>query len=224
MCAPPPQAVIIQHDTNTELQRAATGRHRGNVLLDQEKQRNLEKQREEQASFQRLQTQHRQEQDRWERERERQRLQAESAEAELMQRREECEQQEALLAGEKEELNRQREAYQQDLERLRESTRTVEKEREQLEQQRKKLEKQKKSNTISNPGHFSYEAVQVGQTPESLWVKPGVLSATQTISSFQSRSFTSYISPTYKYKCLCKLQKQRLFHHDTVSFITKRRQ
>ncbi|KAL2097184.1 hypothetical protein ACEWY4_006391 [Coilia grayii] len=173
------QVVISEHDTNTELQRAAlssdrASRHRGNVLLEQEKQRNLERQREEQASFQRLQAQHRQEQERWERERERQRVQAEVAEAELRQRREECERVEAQLAAEKEELNRQREAYQQDLERLRDTTRSVEKERDLLELQRKKLERQKKPNTISNPGHFNtisnpghfnYEAAQAFSPP-----------------------------------------------------------
>uniref|UniRef100_A0A6Q2Y2V2 Rho/rac guanine nucleotide exchange factor (GEF) 18b n=1 Tax=Esox lucius TaxID=8010 RepID=A0A6Q2Y2V2_ESOLU len=127
-----------------ELQRASLterasfpGRHRGNVLLEQEKQRTLALQREELASFQKLQSQHRQEQARWEKERERSRLQAEAMEGRLRKREEECRRLEEKLAEEREELERQREMYQQDLERLRESTRTVEKEKERLEQQRK---------------------------------------------------------------------------------------
>lgn len=74
-----------------ELQRASLpGRHRGNVLLEQEKQRTLALQREELASFHKLQSQHRQEQQRWERERERHRQQVEATEARLRQREEEC--------------------------------------------------------------------------------------------------------------------------------------
>uniref|UniRef100_A0A3P8Y1L8 Rho/rac guanine nucleotide exchange factor (GEF) 18b n=1 Tax=Esox lucius TaxID=8010 RepID=A0A3P8Y1L8_ESOLU len=137
-------AIIAQQDSHIELQRASLterasfpGRHRGNVLLEQEKQRTLALQREELASFQKLQSQHRQEQARWEKERERSRLQAEAMEGRLRKREEECRRLEEKLAEEREELERQREMYQQDLERLRESTRTVEKEKERLEQQRK---------------------------------------------------------------------------------------
>ncbi|KAM6962552.1 rho guanine nucleotide exchange factor 18 [Aplochiton taeniatus] len=138
------QAIIAQQDSHIELQRASLteraafpGRHRGNVLLEQEKQRTLAMQREELASFHKLQAQQRQEQHRLERERERHQLQAKEAEARLRQREEECRRLEEHLAGEREELERQRQTYQQDLERLRESTRTVEREKERLEHQRK---------------------------------------------------------------------------------------
>uniref|UniRef100_A0AAZ3PRG9 Rho/rac guanine nucleotide exchange factor (GEF) 18b n=1 Tax=Oncorhynchus tshawytscha TaxID=74940 RepID=A0AAZ3PRG9_ONCTS len=139
-----PQAIIAKQDSHIELQRASLterasfpGRHRGNVLLEQEKQRTLALQREELASFHKLQSQHRQEQARWERERERHRLQAEVTEGMLRQREDDCRRLEEKLAEERDDLERQRETYQQDLERLRESTRTVEKEKERLEQQRK---------------------------------------------------------------------------------------
>ncbi|KAM4575042.1 rho guanine nucleotide exchange factor 18 isoform 1-T1 [Fundulus diaphanus] len=138
------QAVISQQDSQIELQRASLtervslpGRHRGNVLLEQEKQRTLALQREELAYLNKLQSQHRQEQQRWERERERHRQQVETTEARLRQREEECRKLEEQLAKEKEELDRQRETYQKDLERLRESTRAVEKEKERLESLKK---------------------------------------------------------------------------------------
>ncbi|XP_028856542.1 rho guanine nucleotide exchange factor 18 isoform X2 [Denticeps clupeoides] len=156
------QAVVSHQDSQIELQRASLsererpGRHRGNVLLEQEKQRNLEKQREELASFQKLQTQHRQEQSRWERECERQRRQAQAAEERLQQREEECRRLEARLAEEREELDRHRVKYQQDLERLRESTRAVEREKERLEQ----LKKLKKHNSVPSPTLFTQEACQ----------------------------------------------------------------
>lgn len=91
------QAIVSQQDSHIELQRVSLTeraslprRHRGNVLLEQEKQRTLALQKEEQASFQKLQSQHRQEQQRWERERERHRQQAEATEARLRQREDEC--------------------------------------------------------------------------------------------------------------------------------------
>ncbi|XP_074524304.1 rho guanine nucleotide exchange factor 18 [Halichoeres trimaculatus] len=138
------QAIISQQDSHIELQRASLteraslpGRHRGNVLLEQEKQRTLALQREELASFHKLQSQHRHEQQRWERERERHRQQVEATEARLQQREEECRKLEEQLAEERKELEVQREKYQKDLERLRESTRAVEKEKERLEHQKK---------------------------------------------------------------------------------------
>uniref|UniRef100_A0A8C5I802 Rho/rac guanine nucleotide exchange factor (GEF) 18b n=1 Tax=Gouania willdenowi TaxID=441366 RepID=A0A8C5I802_GOUWI len=133
-------AIISQQDSQIELQRASLteraslpGRHRGNVLLEQEKQRTLALQREELASFHKLQSQHRQEQQRWEKERQKHRHQVEATEARLRQKEEECKRLEEHLGKEREELDRQRETYQQDLERLRESTRAVEKEKERLD-------------------------------------------------------------------------------------------
>ncbi|XP_055073138.2 rho guanine nucleotide exchange factor 18 isoform X2 [Misgurnus anguillicaudatus] len=159
------QAIVSQQDSHIELQRASLlaaererpgSRCRGtDVLLEQEKQRNLEKHREEMANFQRLQNQHRQEQMRWEREREKQRRQAEASELRLKEREEECQRLEARLAEERQELERQKQTYQQDLERLRESTRAVEKERERLEDQRKL----RKHNTMP-PALFAQEAGQ----------------------------------------------------------------
>uniref|UniRef100_A0A673WUX3 Rho/rac guanine nucleotide exchange factor (GEF) 18a n=1 Tax=Salmo trutta TaxID=8032 RepID=A0A673WUX3_SALTR len=151
-------AIVSQQDSHIELQRASLsarehpGRPRGNVLLEQEKQRNMEKQREEMANFHKLQTQHRQEQARWEEERECHQLQAEVLEAELRQREEECRRMKEKLAEERGELERWRETYQQDLERLRESTRTVEKQKERLDLQMKL----KKNKTIAKPGSFNF--------------------------------------------------------------------
>uniref|UniRef100_A0A8C9SUQ1 Rho/Rac guanine nucleotide exchange factor 18 n=1 Tax=Scleropages formosus TaxID=113540 RepID=A0A8C9SUQ1_SCLFO len=153
---PPCQAIISQQDSHIDMQRASlaererAGRLRGSLLLEQEKQRSLEKQREELATFQRLQNQHRQELVRWERERERQEQEAKANNALLLQREEECQKLEAQLAEERKELESQREKYQQDLERLREATRAVEKEKEWLEQQ-KRLKKQKTSPGLLRP-------------------------------------------------------------------------
>lgn len=119
-------------------------RPRGNTLLEKEKHRNLEKQREELVNFQRLQNQHRQEQLQWEQERDRQREQAEIREKELRERELECSKQEEKLAEDSQELARGRAQYQEDLERLRDSTRNVEREKEKLEQLEKKFKKYEK--------------------------------------------------------------------------------
>ncbi|MEQ2205202.1 hypothetical protein XENOCAPTIV_003852, partial [Xenoophorus captivus] len=93
----PHLAIVSQQDSQIELQRASLtervslpGRHRGNVLLEQEKQRTLALQREELAYLNKLQSKHRQEQQRWEKERERHRQQVEATDARLRQREEEC--------------------------------------------------------------------------------------------------------------------------------------
>ncbi|NWT31577.1 ARHGI factor, partial [Cardinalis cardinalis] len=157
------QAVISQQDSYIEVQRATMADRekqyrlqstRGNLLLEQEKQRNFEKQREELMNVQKLQSQLKLEQQRLEREKSRQQREFELKEAQLQERAEEMRQLRERLSQDREELERQREAYQHDLERLREAQRAVEKERERLDQQ-KKLKKQ---NTVS--GTFSPEMGQ----------------------------------------------------------------
>ncbi|NWV01963.1 ARHGI factor, partial [Upupa epops] len=157
------QAVISQQDSYIEIQRATMVDRekqyrlqstRGNLLLEQEKQRNFEKQREEMMNVHKLQSQLKLEQQRLERERSRQQREFESTEARLQEREEETRQLREKLNQEREELERQREAYQHDLERLREAQRAVEKEKERLDQ----LRKLKKQNTVS--GSFSPEMGQ----------------------------------------------------------------
>lgn len=143
------------------------------MLLEQEKQRNLEKQKEEIANVHKLQAQHREEQQRWEKERERQRIQIEALEAQVQQREEECRKWEEKLNEEKVELERQKEDYQQHLERLRETTKSVEKEREQNKLEKERLEKVQerfiKLRYNQIPGHSNYDdPVQVRSPIQSI--------------------------------------------------------
>ncbi|XP_013364598.1 PREDICTED: rho guanine nucleotide exchange factor 18 isoform X2 [Chinchilla lanigera] len=160
------QAVIAQQDSLVEMQRAAIQERekqfrlqssRGNLLLEQERQRNFEKQREERAGVEKLQSQLRQEQQRWERECARQRQELELAGARLQEREGEARQLRERLEQERAELERQRQAYQHDLERLREAQRAVERERERLEL----LRRLKKQNTA--PGALPPEALAEAQ-------------------------------------------------------------
>ncbi|XP_078525743.1 rho guanine nucleotide exchange factor 18 isoform X2 [Lissotriton helveticus] len=156
------QAVISQQDSYIEVQRASSvdrekqyrvPNPRGNWLVEQEKQRNYEKQKEELANVHKLQNQLRQEQQRWERDRERQQREREKSEASLQQWEAQLQQDQQRLVEEQRALETHREEYQHDLERLREVQRAVEKEKEQLEFRRKK-----RATTLSGP--FSPDLVQ----------------------------------------------------------------
>ncbi|XP_029379987.1 rho guanine nucleotide exchange factor 18a [Echeneis naucrates] len=155
------KAVIAQQDSQIELQRAfqsnsqQPSRHYNNVLLEQEKQRNLERQRDELAHLHKLQAQHQEKQLRWEKEMEQQKKQIEALEAQVQQREDECRKWEERLNEERAELEMQRGDYQRDLERLRESTKSVEKEKERLGQWEEKLKS--KSKHISCTGHANYD-------------------------------------------------------------------
>ncbi|KAG7276361.1 hypothetical protein CRUP_014393 [Coryphaenoides rupestris] len=119
------QAVIAQQDSRTdqqELQWPGMARRNSSDLLEQERQRNQEKWREEQTGFRRQQVQHQQELQRWEKEREKECTLAEQQEARLAEREEACARLEERLATERVELEDQRADYQGDLVRLREST------------------------------------------------------------------------------------------------------
>lgn len=168
------QSVVQQLESHIEVQRATIeelmSRPRGNTLLEQEKHRNMRKQHEELANFQRLQNQRRQEQIQWEQEKERQMLQAETRENKLREREMACSRQEETLAEEKVELARCREEYQQDLERLRESMRSVEKEKEKLEQQKK----YKKNENVPAVYPLENEQIQIPPSYSTLnMVSPG---------------------------------------------------
>uniref|UniRef100_M3ZE99 Rho/rac guanine nucleotide exchange factor (GEF) 18a n=1 Tax=Xiphophorus maculatus TaxID=8083 RepID=M3ZE99_XIPMA len=100
------------------------------TLLEKEKERNLEKQKEELAKLHKQQVQHQAEQQHWEKEREKQQVLIDSQNAELQQREEECRKTEEKLKEKELELRQIRETYQQDLERLRETTQKLERDRE----------------------------------------------------------------------------------------------
>eukprot|EP00062_Callorhinchus_milii_P013584 gi/632961829/ref/XP_007896976.1/ PREDICTED: rho guanine nucleotide exchange factor 18 isoform X2 [Callorhinchus milii] len=155
--------LVAQQDSYIEVQRSAhTEREkqyrlqssRGNLLLEQEKQRSFEKQREELAGIHKLQSQVRQEQARWERDRERQLRDFSAQEARLQEREESIQQQKERLGQDRQELDRQRMDYQQDLERLLESQRAVDRERERLDQLQRKLLKQSSLGSTSDPGQL----------------------------------------------------------------------
>ncbi|XP_059500782.1 rho guanine nucleotide exchange factor 28 [Stegostoma tigrinum] len=154
------QAVVTMQDSYIEVQRLILQERersahiqgtRGNLLLEQEKQRNMEKQREELTNVRKLQSKLYHEQKRWERECERRQREQEAQESRLQEREQECQQQAEQMWREREELESQWKEYQQNLERLREGMRMVEKERDKLEAQQKHLNAWKHSRQRSLP-------------------------------------------------------------------------
>uniref|UniRef100_A0AAV2JUF2 Rho guanine nucleotide exchange factor 18 n=1 Tax=Knipowitschia caucasica TaxID=637954 RepID=A0AAV2JUF2_KNICA len=149
------QVVFLRHSSEVELLRASQSKSkrsaRGSALLEQENQRNLERQKQELSNLHKMQEQQREEQQRWERERERQMVQLEVLQEEVQKKEDECRRREERLKEERTELETHRDHYQQDLERLRESLKSLERDRDRHEQEKKKVEKLKRHMSLANP-------------------------------------------------------------------------
>lgn len=145
---------LLLHDSgrpSPRAQRPHLQSIRGNTLQEQEKQRNLEKQKEEVAAVHRLQDQLRQEKERWEKECQDRGSQQGEQESMLEERERQCHLEAERLRREREELDEQLEEYQQGLERLREGQRNIERERDWLENQEKLLHTWRHSRQRSLP-------------------------------------------------------------------------
>nr|XP_055055601.1 rho guanine nucleotide exchange factor 28 isoform X3 [Misgurnus anguillicaudatus] len=114
---------------------------RGNLALqEQERQREVERRREELADVARLRDTLARERQQWERECQAREVQQWEMEAALEGREFLCHLEERRLQSERQELQEQLQEYQQSLERLREGQKSVEKEKERLDAQRRLLE------------------------------------------------------------------------------------
>ncbi|XP_023506430.1 A-kinase anchor protein 13 isoform X23 [Equus caballus] len=133
------QGVVLQQDSYIEDQKLmlseralARSLSRPSSLVEQEKQRSLEKQRQDLANLQRQQAQHAEERRRREREWEARERALQEREARLAQREEALQRGQRDLERERTELQQRKGAYQGDLERLRAAQRQLEREQEQL--------------------------------------------------------------------------------------------
>ncbi|XP_034403240.1 rho guanine nucleotide exchange factor 28 isoform X2 [Cyclopterus lumpus] len=140
---------------------------RGNTLQEQEKQRNLEKRKEEAAAARRLQERLRQEKERWERACHARESQQGEQESRLEERERRCHLETERLRRQREELDEQLEEYQQSLERLREGQRNVERERERLENQQKLLQTWRHSRQRSLPTAIPHMVIPLDRPPGS---------------------------------------------------------
>ncbi|KAM8958431.1 A-kinase anchor protein 13 isoform 2-T3 [Lycaon pictus] len=140
------QGVVLQQDSYIEDQklllaeRALTrSSSRPSSLVEQEKQRSLEKQRQDLANLQKQQAQHLEEKRRREREWEARERALQEREARLAQREQDVWRGQQDLDHEREELQHKKGAYQCDLERLRAAQKQLEREQEQLKRDAERL-------------------------------------------------------------------------------------
>ncbi|XP_060924025.1 A-kinase anchor protein 13 isoform X4 [Limanda limanda] len=146
------QAVVVQQDSFIEDQRHALSERsssctslsrpssRPSSLIEQEKQRSLEKQRQEVASLQRQQAAHAEEKRRREKEWDIREQQLNEKEVLVHIQEEEVQKQHKKVEDERRELQRRKEEYQKDLERLRDAQRKLERDREAVQRQFDKMD------------------------------------------------------------------------------------
>uniref|UniRef100_A0A8C4HRR2 Si:dkey-172h23.2 n=1 Tax=Dicentrarchus labrax TaxID=13489 RepID=A0A8C4HRR2_DICLA len=146
------QAVVVQQDSFIEDQRQALSERsssctslsrptsRPSSLIEQEKQRSLEKQRQELASLQRQQAAHAEEKRRREKEWDLREHHLTEREGLVHIQEEEVLKQHKELEEQKRELQSKKEEYQKDLERLRDAQRKLERDREAVQRQLDKMQ------------------------------------------------------------------------------------
>ncbi|XP_071610394.1 A-kinase anchor protein 13 isoform X3 [Heliangelus exortis] len=154
------QGVVLQQDTYIEDQKLALSERaltrsffRPTSLLEQEKQRNLEKQRQELANLKKQQTQHQEERRKREKELEVREKELAEQEAHLAQREEQVQRGWQDLEREREELQVKKASYQLDLERLRTAQKQLEREKAQFKQDMERLTQMRQEpdhNQVSN--------------------------------------------------------------------------
>ncbi|XP_042328391.1 A-kinase anchor protein 13-like [Sceloporus undulatus] len=166
------QAVVVQQDTYIEDQKLllteralSRSSFRPNSLIEQEKQRSMEKQRQELANLQKQQAQHQEEKRRREREWEAREKELVEREAQLAQREEQVQKGHHNLEKEREELQQKKAAYQLDLEHLRAAQKQLEKEKEQLKRDMEYLSQPQSEPSLNL---FSNQHAKMGRTPSGL--------------------------------------------------------
>uniref|UniRef100_A0A7N6BKB5 Uncharacterized protein n=1 Tax=Anabas testudineus TaxID=64144 RepID=A0A7N6BKB5_ANATE len=186
------QAVVVQQDSFIEDQRQALSERsstctslsrmssRPSSLIEQEKQRSLEKQRQELASLQRQQAAHAEEKRRREKDWEFREQQLTEREELVNVQEEEMSKQHKELEEEKQELQIKKEEYQKDLERLRDAQRKLEREKEAVQRQLSKMEELR----LRTPSTTSDESQFPGSS-HSLELDPLELSSSSSLPRLQ---------------------------------------
>ncbi|XP_056268760.1 A-kinase anchor protein 13-like [Pseudoliparis swirei] len=190
------QAVVVQQDSFIEDQRQALSERssssaslsrpssRPSSLIEQEKQRSLEKQRQELASLQRQQAAHAEEKRRREKEWETREQQLTEREGQVHLQEEEVLKRQKELEEEKHGLQSRKEEYQKDLERLRDAQRKLERDREAVQRQLDKMEELRLSE--GTPSTTSDES-QIPSSAQSLELDLPELSSSSSSSSSSSQ-------------------------------------
>uniref|UniRef100_A0A8C5PEB9 A-kinase anchoring protein 13 n=1 Tax=Leptobrachium leishanense TaxID=445787 RepID=A0A8C5PEB9_9ANUR len=176
-------AVVLQQDTYIEDQKMLLNERaltrtssRPNSLIEQEKQRSLEKQRQDFANLQKQQAQHVEEKRKREREWEMREKELAERESRLAQRDELASKGLQDVESERSELQNRKDEYQRDLERLRAAQKQLEKEREQLKKEMECLSDKNRRMTINQVPAQHEKLSKVPSLPagmESKWQGSG---------------------------------------------------
>lgn len=172
---------MLQQDTYIEDQKLALSERalsrsffRPTSLLEQEKQRNLEKQRQELANLKKQQTQHQEERRRREKEWEVREKELAEQEAQLAQREEQVQRLRQELEREREELQVKKAVYQLDLERLRTAQKQLEREKVQLKQDVERFAQMRQESDHNQVNYANSQAPREAgpcrELPASPWV------------------------------------------------------
>uniref|UniRef100_A0A8C3YW55 A-kinase anchoring protein 13 n=1 Tax=Catagonus wagneri TaxID=51154 RepID=A0A8C3YW55_9CETA len=208
------QGVVLQQDSYIEdqkllltertLSRTAS---RPSSLIEQEKQRSLEKQRQDLANLQRQQAQHLEEKRRREREWEARERALQEREARLAQREDELRRGRQDLEREREELQQRKGAYQSDLERLRAAQRQLEREQEQLCQVPGGCHREGAGH-CQGPGHVFHQPTRMLRIPSFL-PSPEETPLPSAPSIAKSGSLDSELSVSPKRNSLSRTHREK---------------
>uniref|UniRef100_A0A4W5P4B0 A-kinase anchoring protein 13 n=1 Tax=Hucho hucho TaxID=62062 RepID=A0A4W5P4B0_9TELE len=179
------QAVVVQQDTFIEDQRHALAER------PQEKQRSLEKQRQEVANLQRQQAAHADERRRREREWEVRESGLSDREARVKEQDEETLRRRGQLDEERQELQKRKEEYQRDLERLRDAQRKLDRDRETLRREAEMVDQMKKAEVKPGGGEAELSSFPATKDP---FLRMGSKRKGKNLNPFSSSSSSSNAS------------------------------
>uniref|UniRef100_A0A670YD06 A-kinase anchoring protein 13 n=1 Tax=Pseudonaja textilis TaxID=8673 RepID=A0A670YD06_PSETE len=212
------QAVVVQQDTYIEDQKLLLTERtlsrisfRPNSLIEQEKQRSLEKQRQELANLQKQQTLHQEERRKKEKEWEAREKELTERESQLGQKEEQIQKEQHSLEKEREELQQKKAAYQLDLEHLRTAQKQLEKEKEQLKREMEQISQPQMEPNVKpviNPNQHA----KMSRTSSSL-LPTEDLSSRQLCSSLPKGHLDTELSVSSKRNSLSRTNKEKSSFH-----------
>ncbi|XP_064123159.1 A-kinase anchor protein 13 isoform X3 [Loxodonta africana] len=209
------QGVVLQQDSYIEDQKLMLSERvltrsssRPSSLIEQEKQRSLEKQRQDLANLQKQQAQHLEEKRRREREWEARERELQEREARLAQWEEKVQRGQQDLENDLRELQQKKDTYQYDLERLRAAQKQLEREQEQMKRDTERLSQRQIERDISQ---VSCQHTKVMRIP-SFFPNPEESPLPSAPSIAKSGSLDSELSVSPKRNSLSRTHKDKAFH------------
>ncbi|XP_051004690.1 A-kinase anchor protein 13 isoform X1 [Acomys russatus] len=206
------QGVVLQQDSYIEDQKLVLtekvltrSASRPSSLIEQEKQRSLEKQRQDLANLQKQQAQHLEEKRRREREWEAREQELRDREAKLAEREETVRRRQQDLERDREELQQKKGTYQCDLERLRAAQKQLEREQEQLRRDAERLSQRQMDQDLCQVSNKHGRLMRV----PSFLPNPDEFSSPSAPSITKSGSLDSELSVSPKRNSISRTHKDK---------------